>query len=141
MKHFKLMLWSSVLVAACLPAQAQDIARFKVPFDFTVRGTHLSAGEYIVSKVLSDSDIGWKIQNVVTSDGCTILTNSVQSPMDAHKISMVFRSHEGHYSLYQFWTDRHKGRMMQPSRDQAQYSQIESASAMTVVEIPGTRGN
>lgn len=141
MKHFKLILWTSVLVAACLPAQAQDFGRFKVPFDFTARGTHFSAGEYVVSKALSGSDTAWIVRNIVTGEASIIPTNSIKSPLAIRKISLVFHSNEGHYSLYEFWSDGHNGRVLQPSHSDAQYSQTERASLMTVVEIPATSGN
>lgn len=141
MKHFKLILWISVLVAACLPAQAQNFARFKVPFDFNARGKHFSAGEYQVTKATSAGNCGWVLQNLATGESTLVLTNAVQSPVVNRKISLVFHSNAGQYSLYEFWPDAHNGRVMQPSRSGAQYNQTERASLMTVVEIPATTGN
>jgi hypothetical protein len=135
-KHLKQILWSSVLVAACLPAQAQD--RFKVPFDFSAAGKHFSAGEYIVSKALDNSNTVWMIQNVADKEKGMVSTSSVQSPVASQKISMVFHSNEGQYSLYEFWPDEHLGRVTIPSRSKAENNRLAKSE---IVQILATKGN
>ena len=135
MKHFKQILWSSVFVAACLPAQAQD--RFKVPFDFTAAGKHFSAGEYIVSKALANSNTVWMIQNVADKEKGMVSTSSVQSPVVSQKISMVFHSNEGQYSLYELWPDEHLGRVTIASRSKADNRLAKSE----IVQVLATKGN
>jgi hypothetical protein len=137
-KHLKLILWSSVLVAACLPAQAQDFVRVKVPFEFTAGTKHFSAGDYLFSKALPNNDIGWMIRNVVTGEGAMIGTNSVQSPLVEQTPGVQFHYSEGEYALYQVWPDGHEGRVAMNSKSKAERNRV--AQAETVV-IAATKGN
>jgi hypothetical protein len=138
MKHLKLILWSTVLVAACLPAQAQDSVRVKVPFEFTAGTKHFSAGEYLFSKALPQSDVGWVIRNLATGESSIIGTNAVQSPLAEQTPGMQFHYSEGEYALYQVWTDEHDGRVAMSSRSKAENTRL--AQAETVV-VPATKGN
>lgn len=138
MKHLKQILWSSVLVTACLPAQAQDFARFKVPFDFTAAGKHFNAGEYIVSKAFPDNNTVWMIQNIADKENGVVATSSVQSPVVSQKISMVFHSNEGQYSLYELWPEGHWGRVTIPSKSKAENNRLAKSET---VQILATTGN
>ena len=138
MKHLKLILWTSLFVAAYLPAQAQDVARFKVPFDFTAAGKHFSAGEYIVSKALPSSNSVWIIRNISMPEVGMVSTSSVQSPLFSQKISMVFNSDEGQYSLYELWPDEHQGRVAIRSNSKAENHRLAQSQT---VEILATKGN
>ena len=138
MKHLKQILWSSVLVAACLPAQAQDFARFKVPFDFTAAGKHFSAGEYMVSKAFPNNNTVWTIQNIADNENGLVSTTSVQSPVVSRKISMVFHSNEGQYSLYELWPDEHSGRVTIPSKSKAENNRLAKSET---VQILADKGN
>jgi hypothetical protein len=138
MKHLKLLLWSTVLVAACLPAQAQDSVRVKVPFEFTAGPKHFSAGDYLFSKALPSNDIGWMIRNVVTGETAMIVTNAVQSPLAQQTPGLQFHYSEGEYSLYQVWPDEHDGRVAMNSTSKTERNRLAKAET---VEIPATRGN
>jgi hypothetical protein len=127
-----------VLVAACLPAQAQDLVHVKVPFDFTADAKHFSAGEYLFSKALPNSDVSWVIRNVVTGEVSIIGTDSVQSPLAEQTPGMRFHYSEGEYALYQVWTDEHDGRVAMSSHSKAERNRLAQAET---VDIAGTKGN
>jgi hypothetical protein len=137
-KHLKLILLSTVLVAACLPAQAQDFVRVKVPFEFTAGTKHFSAGEYLFSKALPQSDVSWLIRNLATGEASIIGTNPVQSPLAQQTPGMKFHYSEGEYALYQVWTDEHDGRVAPSSHSKAERNRL--AQAETVV-VAATKGN
>lgn len=137
MKQLKLILWTSVLVAACLPAQAQSV-RFKVPFDFTAGAKQFSAGEYVISESLPNNSRPWMIRNVSTGEAVIVVTTPVESPLVARRISLMFHYSEGQYSLYQLWPDEHEGRIAQPSGSKVEYQRLAHAQT---VEIPATKGN
>jgi hypothetical protein len=139
-KHLKLFVCSIALAAACLPAQAQDFSRFKIPFDFAAGAKQLKAGTYVISKALPNSNIAWMLRNVDTSDAVILPTNSIESPINSHRTSMVFHANHGQYSLYQFWLDQHEGRVMQPSNSKAQYNQEADVNTLTV-EVLASKGN
>ena len=138
MKQLKLILWTSVLVAACLPAQAQSV-RFKIPFDFTAGAKQFSAGEYLISASLPNSNRAWTIRNVSTGEvGIIATTSSVESPLVARKISLMFHCSEGEYSLFQLWPNEYEGRVAQPPSSKVEYRRLANAQT---VEIPATKGN
>jgi hypothetical protein len=115
MKFCKVGLFFVLLVAACLPAAAQQyVLRFEIPFDFVAAGRSLPAGHYEVKRVWTARDAAWAI--VGDHGSMRFITNSVESPKVPHGPSLVFVKAGDQYSLLQIWDEEHFGRQLPRSK-------------------------
>ena len=96
-------------MAVTLPAVAEAQLQANIPFNFTVAGKSLPAGQYRVERVFEMNQTVWRVSNWGGA-GAMILTNPVESAGRAHPPSMVFLAAGGTYSLVEFWPKAHIGR-------------------------------
>ena len=133
-KQLSRLLWPALAVAtmamSSVSAEAGDI-RCRVPFDFTVKGKALAAGNYQISEV----------RGVLTlrgeQDGAIVLTTRVGSSED-HRLRVVFEKYGESYVLRQAWTGS-GGSQVAPSRHErelAQKARNGQIAAAEQVEIP-----
>jgi hypothetical protein len=110
MKLSRVSLFFALLVAVCVPAVAQSAKmRLEIPFNFTVAGKSLPAGQYTAVPVLRSDDNVWSICS--EHDACAnVLTHPETPGLATHPRTMVFvRTTEG-YALVQFWPTERLGR-------------------------------
>lgn len=85
-------------------AQNQGSMVVNVPFDFTVKGKTLPAGEYIISRTSAANDSGLTMQRRDGEANAIVLTMPVQA-RDIQKDSrLVFSRYGNRYFLSQVWT-------------------------------------
>lgn len=113
MKFCKVSLLLTLLIAACLPAVAQEM-RFNIPFNFFVAGEFMPAGHYTVTRATGFDLHAWRIFS--NHESVWMLTHSASSSLKAHRRSLVFRQASGGYSLDQFWPTPHSGRELPRSK-------------------------
>ncbi|HYM77826.1 MAG TPA: hypothetical protein VE377_17760 [Candidatus Dormibacteraeota bacterium] len=106
MKLLKLGLFFALVVAVSVPVVAQTQLKLDIPFNFVVDGKTLPAGQYRVAQVYGDSHV-WSIAN--NHNSAFIHTNTVQSPLIAHRASLIFWHSGGEYTLARFWPEEHVG--------------------------------
>lgn len=75
-----------------------------IPFDFTVAGKSLPAGEYLVERSTQASADGLSLRNVENGAGAFVLTSTVQSNWRQAASRLVFTRYNEHYFLSQYWT-------------------------------------
>lgn len=107
MKLCKFTLALALVAAACLPAAAQSRMSLDIPFDFTVSGKTLPAGHYDVWETSQNSSNGWSIRG--EHGVAMIITNSVESPVRQHPLSLVFLRVGDQHFLTQIWNATHSG--------------------------------
>ena len=117
MKLFRVSLFLALLVAISLPAVAQSTLQLNIPFNFSVGGIALPAGQYRVVRL---DDNQWRI---CEKDGAAAImfTIYVESPGTDHQPSLV-----------RFWPTAHFGREL-PARERVRTKIL--AEAGTFVEI------
>lgn len=102
-------------------AQAQSLANTihaNIPFDFTVGGKKLPAGDYKVGRALPGSaDV---VLAIASSDGHTVtITNAVQTLNPAQATTLIFHRYGDQYFLSQVWVaGSNTGRAIPKSREE-----------------------
>ena len=100
MKHMLIVAGIFVLVGAALvPAYAQTTLQAKVPFNFTVSGKTLVAGEYSVTTHPHQLKIQDENGNVVAM----VLANEVSRDSDNQKGRMIFHCYRDRCFLAEVW--------------------------------------
>jgi hypothetical protein len=94
--------------------------RASIPFDFTIRGTTLPAGEYEISRI-GDEPGALEIANIYHRGEHTVFeTEPVQGPISS-KGELVFHRYGDSYFLYEVWTPGiETGRELAPSHSERQ---------------------
>ncbi len=75
-----------------------------IPFDFTVKGKTLPAGEYILSRSSTADQTGLKIQRRDGKANAVVVTKGIESREDQTESRLVFNRYGEHYFLSQVWT-------------------------------------
>jgi hypothetical protein len=107
MKFRKVSLFVALLIAVSLTGVAQSQIRINVPFDFSVGGKVMPAGDYRVARVDSRDPMVWRLSN--EHGTVVVLTNPVDSPTRAHPPSLVFLNTGDRLFLVQIWDAEHSG--------------------------------
>lgn len=107
MKFRKVSLLVALLVAVCLTGVAQSQIKVNVPFNFSVGKQSLPAGHYKVAPLDDKDQAAWRVSN--DHDSVVVLTNPVESPNKAHRLSLVFLQTPEGYALLQIWSSEHLG--------------------------------
>jgi hypothetical protein len=110
MKFCKVSLFLTLLMVACVPAAAQTELRLNIPFEFFAAGNVLPAGHYTIVRVNGDDHTAWRIYTDHAS--MMVMTHSVESGKDPHRLSVVFLHTGGVYSLVEFWPTQYGGRVL-----------------------------
>jgi len=115
-----MMMIGALLVLSAVSAHAQAGANFTVvvPFDFTVSGKTLPAGEYIVARSTQGSE-GLVIRARDGKGGVYLLTKSIQTRDNQVQTRVVFNRYNDQYFLSQVWiSGRSTGRELHKSRQE-----------------------
>ena len=97
----------AVIAASAAPSRAQagGGSVFRVPFEFTVGGVRLPAGEYTVRRT-SQAGMAYFVRS---TDGRSAAAVTTQSPLRAkggeRPLQLTFDVHEGQYFLSEVWAD------------------------------------
>ena len=93
--------------------------RASIPFDFTVRGRTLPAGQYEISRIGDEPD-GLEIANIDhRREHAMIETEPVEKSNVPTKGEIVFHRYGDTYFLYEVWTPGiETGREIEPSRQE-----------------------
>lgn len=89
------------LGAAAMIAQAQSV-KVSVPFGFEATGKAMSAGDYSVTRIESNSPGTFVMRNTRTHDS-VILRGTTQTPKEGSEAKLVFRAMEDGYYLTELW--------------------------------------
>jgi hypothetical protein len=93
-----------VLMAALVSAHAQSITVVAdVPFEFTVGGESLRAGEYSVRSFTTNGDVVL-ISTRNSSDGVIRLTQTIEARIAPKQGKLVFHRYGQRYFLSEVWT-------------------------------------
>ncbi len=116
-----LMLVTAVaLMAALVSAHAQSSSSVvaDIPFEFTVGGKSLKAGEYSVKPFTANGD-ALLISNQDSNDGVIRLANSIQARTVPQQAKLVFHRYGQRYFLSEVWTPGERmGRQLQKSGEE-----------------------
>lgn len=85
-------------------AQNSHSMTVNIPFDFTVKGKSLPAGEYIISQSSAADSTGLKIQRRDGSGNAIVLSRSIQNGERQRESKLVFNRYGEQYFLSQVWT-------------------------------------
>jgi hypothetical protein len=104
MKSMKLFLAMAIaLVLGISTAQAQTLAgavRATIPFQFTVAGKTLDAGDYLITTSQAKTIV---IKSIDSNQFAIAMTNGLES-LDPKEPKLVFRRSGERYFLAQIWT-------------------------------------
>jgi hypothetical protein len=91
---------------SALAASAQNPRNIivNIPFDFTVKGKTLPAGEYIISRASTADETSLAMQRKDGKSAAIVLTKPVQSAERQSESQLVFSRYGEHYFLSQVWT-------------------------------------
>lgn len=90
--------------AVASSAQNSHSTVVDIPFDFTVKGKSLPAGEYIISRSSAADSTGLKIQRRDGRGNAIVLSRSIQNGERARESRLVFNRYGEQYFLSQVWT-------------------------------------
>ena len=92
--------------ASALAASAQNSTSIvvNIPFEFSVRGKTLPAGEYIVTRATQNDQSGLTIKNADGNGSAIVLTKTVDANERQSQSRLVFNRYGSHYFLSQVWT-------------------------------------
>lgn len=92
--------------ASAMAASAQNPRNLKVniPFDFSVKGATLPAGEYIVSRVSTTDEMSLTMQRTDGKGAAIVLAKRIQANERQEESRLVFNRIGDHYFLSQVWT-------------------------------------
>ena len=97
-----------VLLAALLTTSASAVPSgsiaFSVPFDFSVAGKTLPAGDYLVVRSTLNSNDILSVRRVDGHEGVYVLTSPVRAREIQNDSKLVFNRYENKYFLTEFWT-------------------------------------
>jgi hypothetical protein len=108
------------LMAALVSANAQSISPVvaNIPFDFTVGGKSLKAGEYSVRAFTSKGDT-LLISNQKSNDGAIRLSQSIEARNVPKHGKLVFHRYGQRYFLSEVWTTGERtGRQLNKSSEE-----------------------
>ena len=115
-----MMIISGLMVVSAITAHAQAGSSFmvSVPFDFTVSGRTLAAGEYIVARNGVSSD-GLTIRSKDGKGGASALTKTIQTEDIQNETTVVFKRYDDQFFLSQVWVSgRSTGREIYKSKQE-----------------------
>ncbi|HEY3025040.1 MAG TPA: hypothetical protein VGJ55_02690 [Pyrinomonadaceae bacterium] len=110
----------ALIILSAVSGRAQAGAGFTVvvPFDFSVSGKVLPAGEYIVARSQPFNE-GFKISAKEGSAGAFLQTLPVQKIENEVRTKVVFKRYGNEYFLSQIWiSGRNTGRELRKSRQE-----------------------
>ena len=111
---------------------AQNTLTVKIPFDFTVGSTSLTAGDYTVRPQLTHSVLS--LQSVDDRSAIMALTLDVQSTKRVSQGTLVFNQYGDRYFLSQVWTPGHIGRQLHTSAlEREMIAKIGAATPVTII--------
>jgi hypothetical protein len=132
-----IMIIAAVALMAALVsahAQSQRSLNADVPFDFSVGGKSLNAGEYSVRAFTSSGD-SVVVRNRNSYEGAIRLTRSVQARIVPQKATLVFHRYGQRYFLSEIWTpgERTGKQLLRSSEEKALENQLASTSSQSDV--------
>ena len=116
-----MMMMSILMVLSALSANAQKGGSFAVtvPFDFTVSGKTLPAGQYVFARSAQASSEVIMIRS--KERGAYVQTKQVQSQDIQEKTKVMFKRYGDQYFLFQIWiSGRNIGRELFKSTQEQQ---------------------
>jgi hypothetical protein len=92
--------------ASALATSAQNPRNLvvNIPFDFTVKGKTLPAGEYVISRASTADKTGLIMERRDGKASAIVLTKSIESQEIQSESQLVFSRYGEHYFLSQVWT-------------------------------------
>jgi hypothetical protein len=130
---------------SALAASAQNPRNVvvNIPFDFTVKGKTLPAGEYIISRASTADKPGLMMQRKDGESSAIVLTKSVESSKNQRESRLVFSRYGEHYFLSQVWTagDMEGRELYKTNQERSLEVELakNNAKPETVAIIAGTR--
>lgn len=91
------------LAVSSTQAQSAKSVVVTIPFDFTVGGKTLPAGDYIVKRSTQYSEDGIQILRKDSGGGAFVLTIPIQSGAAKETSKLVFNRYDDQYFLSQVW--------------------------------------
>lgn|SRR5262249_3928492 len=133
------------LAAASVHAQSGTKIAARMPFDFTVGGTKLRAGEYTVTALSSSSDV-LTIRSMDAKSAVMRLAGPIYASRPSVETRLVFHRYGERYFLSEVWTagETTGRRLFKSSQERAIEKELRNASKREAqagyerVEIIGT---
>lgn len=123
--------------ASALATSAQNPRNLvvNIPFEFSVKGATLPAGEYIVSRTSTVDQMSLTMKRTDGNGNAIVLTKSIQANERQSESRLVFSRYGEHYFLSQVWTSGdQQGRELYKTR-QEQSLEMELAKTNAKPEI------
>ena len=121
----RLIMLSVLVVLTTVSAHAQSGKQFTVtiPFNFSVGGKALPAGQYLVGRSTEDSE-GLVLRGTDGRTGVFVLTRGIQTAEVQQQSKLVFRRYGDQYFLGEVWISaRSNGRELPLSRKEREVAQ------------------
>ena len=110
----------AVVAAAAAFAQNPDRLRANVPFDFSVNGVKVKAGEVSVARSTSSKDV--LIVRTYGNAGIMVLTNDLRQQTPGRDARLVFHRYGDVYFLSEIWGPEASGAKLSESRRERELS-------------------
>ncbi len=130
---------------SALAANAQNPRNLvvNIPFDFTVKGKTLPAGEYIISRASTADKASLMMQRRDGKANAIVITKTVQNDERQSESQLVFSRYGEHYFLSQVWTagDMQGRELYKTNQERSLEVELakNNAKPETVAIIAGTR--
>lgn len=105
---------STLLAGTQLFAESHGLLRVSVPFEFTVAGTKMPAGDYSIRETGEGGTL--LIQCLTTRRSVIVLSGPGTTPRGKHEPTVTFERHNGTAALTNVFTDSSIARSLPTSR-------------------------
>ena len=131
-KHVLFVLASLFLVAGTVHAQSVTL-RADIPFDFVVGNTIMHAGTYTIHP-LNRGGSAIQLQSLDLKNNMLLTPCACASDPEQHQSKLVFQLSDGHYFLWQIWTEGYdEGRQLTIKHPETQEANLTPLHTEAVV--------
>ena len=95
---------SALATSAATSAQNSESLVVNIPFEFSIAGKTLPAGEYIVTRATQNDQTTMSIKNANGKGSALVMTKTVDANERQRQSRLVFNRYGSHYFLSQVWT-------------------------------------
>ena len=135
----RLMMLSVLGMLATVSAHAQSGKQFTVtiPFDFSVGGKDLSAGQYRVGPATQTSGEGLVLRRTDGRAGVFVLSSRIQTEAAQQESKLVFRRYGNQYFLEEIWSQGDStGNQVEESRAERKLEKDGATRECHSVDLP-----
>ena len=134
LRTFTMLTLVLLLTAVSVCAQSERSGVMNIPFNFTVQGKTLPAGEYTIEPNRRDYDKVWLVRSKDGGTSVLFATSRVQARETQEKTKLIFHRYGDQYFLSQIWTPGgNSGRELRMPRQERELAKNTIARQTIVV--------